>query len=915
MNDVSKSKPEGELQTTKRRIASNADIWARIGLLFSALCLVKFGMLILFREYLFEIHWRLTPLSPTWVNQFLFYLFVLLVGSNLWVLGTRCSVAGIRSVRITNLCVLGLGLMFILLTFHVDDKNYLSPVLNGILPWQKIGWYLAMDFCFRPPFLAGWILAYIFSYYLLARTGREHWMLRITSIYAVAYLVICLNDLTPYQKALFAIDCVGTASFLGAIFSSDRRSLPLLWTWLPLVMMAFWFVLFHRQTMQLYRLEREFLLLSCVGLVLFAVTTLTVRRAGGYAAWSWGLPFAYSAFLILINSNYALAGNYDRLLILGLALPHYFLGEFAMAALLCAVAFCYRLLLPKASLWWLDVINLFLIALALADLRLSQIMSVRLDWQVLQFGNSPIMMWRLAKPYLPSFFLTLVVLTALYLIALFVIQKYRKRATETEKTPKTGRWIFALTAFVLLGLSGWSFADRDKVEGQTITSLIATNPIWHRAQNPPLDQQQFMETTKQLGIQLLTTSVASPKPESPPRDLNVVLIFQESSYNKYLSLFDGTNNTEPLLAQYKDRMELFPNFFSSFAGSIYARFATFTGLYPVRNLKSFTLQRVPVKSIFEVLHDHGYTCSLFDSCFFDYDGERDFLAGRELDEMYDTDTMPGPHNLPLVSWGLREEITLAAIQSQIKKYAADKKKFFLTYAPVAPHNPFDALPDRFRTRKLGKMGDYTPLYLNSLNYMDWIITSVIDQLKESGLLDKTLIVITDDHGEMLGENGGPVGHGWAVTPPLANIPLIIMDPAKPGYSVNPVVGSQVDLLPTILDRLNIPLPGGQLYQGASLFSTGLNTNRLIYLSSFQQYGLLQDHLLVCGDRETETQNGVENFDKTYAMSNQGARTFFTQTNTPDISLPSISEFDIFQDNFIANYAHYCDLLKTPATQN
>jgi arylsulfatase A-like enzyme len=906
MSDASK-KNDDKIKGRARPGAPSADVWTRIGLLFGALCLVKIGLVVVFRKYLFEIHWRVIPLPFSWLNEVLFYLFVLLIGLNLWVLGVRCAAIGIRAMRMTNVCVLGLGAMFIFLTFHADDTNYLSPVLNGILPWQKLGWYLAMDFCFRPPYLAAWTLAYVFGYYLLARTGREHWMLRVTAICAVAYTVLCLNDLMPYRKALIVIDCVGVASLLAAI-CSGQRPLPRLWVWLPLILMGFWFALFHSFTSLLNPPVLEFLLLWWGGVIVFAVASLIVWHSGGYAAWSWGLPFAFSTFSILVTANYYPAANYSKLLILGLALPHYFLGEFAVAVLLLAVTSCYRLLLPKASLWWLDTVNLILIALTLADLRLSQIMGVRLDWQVLEFGNSPIMMWRLARPYLPAFLGMLAALIIFYVIALFAIQKWRGRMTKTEKAPAGSQGVFALVAFILLGLSGWGFAEQDKAEGQTAMLLVETNPLWQKAASPPMNRGQLAETARQLGIHLSATPVTVPESENPPRDLNVVLIFQESSYNKYLSLFDGTNDTQPLLSQYKERMELFPNFFSSFAGSIYARFATFTGLFPARDFKKFTQQRVPVKSLFEILHDQGYTCSLFDSCYFDYDDERDFLTGRGLDEMYDADTMPGPRKLPLVSWGLREEETLAAMQDQIKKYAADKKKFFLTYAPVAPHNPFDAVQERFRKRRLDKMGDFTPVYLNSLTYMDWIISSVIDQLKASGLLDKTLIVITDDHGEMLGQNGGPVGHGWMVTPELANIPLIIMDPAKPGYSVNDVVGSQVDVLPTILDRLNIPLPGGQIYEGTSLYSANLNTNRLIYLNSLQQYGVIQGRQLTCGDQETGTKD-AKITGTSYVMSNQGARTFFTQTNAPDFSLPSISQFDEFQENFLAHYAQYCQFMQ------
>ena len=240
--------------------------------------------------------------------------------------------------------------------------------------------------------------------------------------------------------------------------------------------------------------------------------------------------------------------------------------------------------------------------------------------------------------------------------------------------------------------------------------------------------------------------------------------------------------------------------------------------------------------------------------------------------MYDADSMPGRQPGVSVAWGLPEEETLRSIQAQIQQYAANHQKFFLTYVPVAPHNPFDGVPSQFRKYPPQKDGDYTPAYLNDLLYMDWIVASILDELKNSGLLDNTLVIITDDHGEMLGENGGPVGHGWAVTPALANIPLIIMDPAKPGYRVNNTVGSQVDLLPTILDLLGISAPDDQLYQGVSLYSDRAQADRIIYLNSFQQYGIIEDHRFICGSRETE--NPEPKTGKTFAIVNDGARADF-----------------------------------------
>ncbi len=880
-------------------------VWVRIGLLTGALFLIKILLLWTYRRHLYEIHWRVSSLKPDWLDPMAFYLFALLVGLNLWVLGGRGAAMGIRAARTVNFCVLGLGAAFIFLTFHAGDKNYLFPLLNGILTWKNISWYLAMDFFFGPPYLAVWVMAYAGGYYFLWRTGREHWMWRVTAVCAAAYTAVCLRDLMVDRNALVAVDCVGFASLVAGL-AAGQRAMCLVWVGLPLLGMVFFYALFVPLDNLLRHPAPEFEMLFAGSIVLFAGVTLLVWRRGGYATWSWGLPFAFLSFLLLINTNYALAANYNNVLALGLALPRYFLGELAVASVLGALAFCQRRLLPKDPLWWLDAINLTLIALALVDLRLSQVMGVRLDWQLLEFGDSPTMMWRLARPYLPAFVGMLAVLLVVYVISLLVIQKWCGRIIDPGRTLAGNGGVFALSVFFLLGLAGLGFASRDKVEEETAVLLVDTNPFWRKGAEQPMNLEQLTTTARQLGIHLLVTPAVVPESERVPRDLNVVLIFQESSYNKYLSLFDGTNNTEPLLSRYRDHMELFPNFFSSFAGSINARFATFTGLYPVGDARKFTQQRVPVKSIFEIMHDLGYNCSLFDSCYFDYDDERDFLKGRGLDEMYDADTMPVLRKLPSVSWGLREEETLAAMQDHIKQYAAAKTKFFLTYAPVAPHNPFDALPDRFRKRRMGQMGDFTPIYLNSLNYMDWIISSLIDQLKASGLLDKTLIVITDDHGELLGENGGPIGHGWAITPELVNIPLIIMDPAKRGYTINVAVGSQVDLLPTILDRLNIPLPGGQIYEGTVLRSSEPGSSRLIYLNSFQQYAVVQDHQLVCGDRANEKATTPVG---SYTLTNQGACTLFTQTNALDFSLPSISQFDKFQQNFLANYAYYCRLLQ------
>ncbi len=226
----------------------------------------------------------------------------------------------------------------------------------------------------------------------------------------------------------------------------------------------------------------------------------------------------------------------------------------------------------------------------------------------------------------------------------------------------------------------------------------------------------------------------------------------------------------------------------------------------------------------------------------------------------------------------------------------------MSYIPAAPHYPYDGTPERFKKFPDVEYKDFTPRYLNDLLYMDWVVASLLDELKATGLLDRTLVVITGDHGEMLGENGGPIGHGWRLTPELANVPLIIMDPTRPERAINYTVGSQVDLLPTILDKLGVPLPHNQLYQGVSLYSPAAARARTIYLNSFSQYAVLEGRRMHFGER------GKSHF-RSYSIQNSGAESQYPELRDPEASVPDFGQFDAFQAGLLKHYDYYRSLLQ------
>ena len=88
-------------------------------------------------------------------------------------------------------------------------------------------------------------------------------------------------------------------------------------------------------------------------------------------------------------------------------------------------------------------------------------------------------------------------------------------------------------------------------------------------------------------------------------------------------------------------------------------------------------------------------------------------------------------------------------------------------------------------------------------------------LREHGLLDNTLLVVTSDHGEAFGEHGY-IYHSHAVYDEFVHIPLLIRFPGQQRLVGEVAALTQtVDLLPTIFDLYRIPYPRERV-QGDSL---------------------------------------------------------------------------------------------------
>jgi arylsulfatase A-like enzyme len=155
-----------------------------------------------------------------------------------------------------------------------------------------------------------------------------------------------------------------------------------------------------------------------------------------------------------------------------------------------------------------------------------------------------------------------------------------------------------------------------------------------------------------------------------------------------------------------------------------------------------------------------------------------------------------------------------------------REPFFLFFNFIDPHYPYSP-PGLFRyafsgDRRLGEaiagfefdemamvagdrpvdVASFNPFYDAEISYVDFIVGRLLSWLREKAYYEESLIVITSDHGEHLGEQGF-FSHQLSVEEELLRIPLVIKFPGSDQRGLiveNPLV-SILDIYETILNAV------------------------------------------------------------------------------------------------------------------
>ncbi len=338
-----------------------------------------------------------------------------------------------------------------------------------------------------------------------------------------------------------------------------------------------------------------------------------------------------------------------------------------------------------------------------------------------------------------------------------------------------------------------------------------------------------------LALALALASCSKPQLEPDRERLNLILISLDTCRADRLSCYGYPRPTSPAIDTLAREGVLFIDCLANSTSTAPSHMSIFTGQYPSRHrLLANGGSTIPSHTLADILSDYGWKTAAFTG-----HGSLQEKFGHGLG--FDTfesgvnETRTGiqrfTRNLPGV---------MPSALSWLDENQEDP--FFLFLHGYDPHCPYwapESWQDKFVTHPVEDFelegqcgspyfsealfdGDF-PTNLQYLNDMydaeiraaDQALGGLFQQLKRRKLFEKTVVIFTSDHGEVLG-NHGFVGH-TSLWEEEMRIPFVVRFPDKRWQGTrrrDPV--QQVDILPTALSALGVPIPGGT--QGMDLYS-------------------------------------------------------------------------------------------------
>ena len=327
---------------------------------------------------------------------------------------------------------------------------------------------------------------------------------------------------------------------------------------------------------------------------------------------------------------------------------------------------------------------------------------------------------------------------------------------------------------------------------------------------------------------------------------NVVVVLIDSLRVDQLRATGGAREVMPALERLAGEGRVFPDCVTAASHTDYACPAVFSSHHPLRARDVYRYPKDPPYPrvlIYDVLKALGWRTALFSSQDEEWGQMMNYMQTGGLDVVFHSRTAgasaEATKDRPAFAAMIDDSITVGEALKWIE--ASPDAPFFLYLNLQNSHLPYAVpadFPRRFSPKQLDfeiKIGWFPQekaavvkdVYADSLAYVDSQMDRLFRRLKERNLWDRTLVVVSGDHGEAFYEHGS-AAHANGVHEEVVRVPLVVRAPGlEPGRDGRPA--HLLDVAPGVFHLLGLPIHPS--FQGENLFAPEVRTDRPRYMIS------------------------------------------------------------------------------------
>lgn len=278
---------------------------------------------------------------------------------------------------------------------------------------------------------------------------------------------------------------------------------------------------------------------------------------------------------------------------------------------------------------------------------------------------------------------------------------------------------------------------------------------------------------------------------------NVVVILMESFAGRYVGALGNPDQITPNFDKLAKEGLLFTQFFSNGTHTHQGMFATMA-CFP--NLPAFeTLMQEPegnnkFSGLPQLLSKRDFNDVYVYNGDFQWDNQSGFFSNQGMTTFIGRNDFVNPvFSDP--TWGVSDQDMFSRGNEELDKLEKQGKPFYALLQSLSNHSPY-AVPKDLPVPPVTNQGSLNE-HLTAMRYSDWALGQFFAKAKKSPYYKDTLFVIVGDHGF-----GSPM-QLTDIDLFRFNVPLLLIAPGiqdKFGATSN-TVGSQVDIVPTIMGRL------------------------------------------------------------------------------------------------------------------